>query len=199
MNEIKTTAAVLAVAFGLAAAPQTARAAAPENPAHEQLRAVREGVLEAVNKGDMKAAASFLHPNAVVTWQDARVSRGRDGVLAYLSEMLSGPNPMVKSYSVELKVDELSILHGSDTAIAFGSEVDHFKLAGGLNFDLHGRWSATMVREGGRWLIASLHASTNLFDNPLLNAAKRTGRGFGWGALVVGIALGMALARRKAA
>ena len=31
-----------------------------------------------------------------------------------------------------------------------------------------------MVNENGRWLIASVHASSNLFDNPLLNAAKKS-------------------------
>ena len=70
-------------------------------------------------------------------------------------------------------------------------------MASGRNFDLPARWSATMVKENGQWLIANLHASDNLFDNPLLDSAKRT---IGWtGAigLAVGLAIGLFAGRRR--
>jgi hypothetical protein len=46
---------------------------------------------------------------------------------------------------------------------------DHFKLRRGEQFDLHSRWTATAVRQDGRWLVASFHVSTNMFDNGVSN------------------------------
>jgi hypothetical protein len=111
--------------------------------------------------------------------------------------MLAGPNKVVESFSVDLTVDELTILSGGDTGISFGSAVEHFKLAGGKDFDLPARWSATLVKEDGRWLIASLHASDNLFDNPLLRLAKRAAWWAGGIALLAGLGLGFLLGRRR--
>src|SRR5206468_13104619 len=137
---------------------------------HNELRAVRDGLLDAIAKGDIERQLTFLHPNVVVTWHNAEVSRGHDGVRTYLNRMLTGPNKIVASYSAELNVDELSILYGN-TAISWGSGIEHFKLANGTSFDLPARWSATLVKDNGKWLIANLHASDNLFDNPMLTTA----------------------------
>jgi hypothetical protein len=94
-------------------------------------------------------------------------------------------------------VDELTILYGPDTGIAFGSAVQSYKMANGLKLDAKTRWTATLVREQGRWLVASLHASANLFDNPLLSMAKRTAYWAGGVSLVLGLIVGLAIGRRR--
>jgi ketosteroid isomerase-like protein len=175
----------------------TFRTVAAEDPAHNQLRAVRDGLLAGMNKGDIESQIGFLHSNVVVTWHNAEVSRGHDGVRNYLNRMLQGPSKVVEKFGAEVKVDELSILYGGDTAIAFGSAQEHFTLAGGRQFDFTGRWSATLVNEGGKWLIANLHTSDNIFDNPLLNAAKMLLPWVGGGALVGGLLTGWLLGRRR--
>ena len=175
----------------------TLAVSAQEDPAHKELRAVRDGLLAGMNKGDIDAQLAVLHTNVVVTWHNAAVSRGHDGVRKYLDEMLNGPTKVVQKFSAEVKVDELSILHGGDTAIAFGSALEHFTLAGGRQFDFTGRWSATLVKDGGKWLVANLHTSDNLFDNPLLNAAKRLLLWVGGGALLAGLIGGWLLGRRR--
>lgn len=179
------------------AAPPAAAAPASDEATHNELRALRDGLLDAMRKGDIERELTFFHPNAVVTWHNAEVSRGRDGIRKYLTRMLQGPNKAVDSFNADVNVDELTILYGGDTGIAFGSAVEHFKMASGRNFDLPARWSATMVKENGQWLIANLHSSDNLFDNPLLDSAKRT---IGWtGAigLAVGLAIGIFIGRRR--
>jgi ketosteroid isomerase-like protein len=170
---------------------------AGEAPAHNELRAFRDGLIEAMNKGDLERELTFFHPNTVVTWHNAEVSRGRDGVRAYLRRMLSGPHPVVASYRADVLVDELSILYGGDIAISFGSAREHFKMADGRSLDLPARWSATLVKVGDRWLIASLHASDNLFDNPLLAIARRTVYWTAGIALLAGLAGGLVLGRRR--
>ncbi len=158
---------------------------------------MREGMLKAMAEGDIEKQLTFLHPNVVVTWHNAEVSRGHDGVREYLNRYLGGPDKLVTKYTVDLAVDELSILYGGDTAIAWGSGKEHLAMSSGLAFDLDARWSATMVKEDGKWLIANLHVSDNLFDNPLTRAAWRTTYWVGGGALLLGLILGVLVGRKR--
>jgi uncharacterized protein (TIGR02246 family) len=170
---------------------------AQEDPAHNELRAVRDGMLAAMNSGDIEAQLRFLHPNATITWHNAEVSRGHEGVRGYLNRMLNGPSKVVERFGAEVNVDELSILFGGDTAIAFGSADEHFTLTGGRTFDFTGRWSATLVKENGKWLVANLHTSDNIFDNPLLNRAVSALWWVGGGALLIGLFAGWLIGRRR--
>jgi ketosteroid isomerase-like protein len=185
---LTTLALALCVSMVSPRAQEIAPAASAEDVErmHTELRALRDGLIKATNDGNIDGVLEFLHPNVVITWQNAEVSRGRDGVRAYLARMTSGPAKVVGRFQTEPTVDELTILYGGDAGIAFGTSKDRFELTDGMNFDLTGRWSATMVREGGRWLIASFHASSNLFDNPVLNLATRSTMWTGVGGLVVG-------------
>lgn len=186
------------------AAPSTPTALAPATPdqaaearTHDELRALRDELVAAVNGGNLAAVLRCLHPNVVVTWQNAEVSRGRDGVKAYYERMLNGPSKVVESFAVQPTVDELTLLYGGDTGIAFGRSQDHFVLKGGLDFTLDGRWSATLVRHEGRWVVASFHASTNLFDNVLLRIEQRLKWWVGAVGLLLGLILGVLWGRRR--
>lgn len=185
---------LFALALPLPASPQE-----KDKQTHDQLRALRDAMLEAIKKGDIERQLTYLHPNVVVTWENAEVSRGRDGVKKYLDRMLSGPDKAVNAYSIDLNVDELTILYGGDTGISFGSAVEHFKLASGTEFNNPARWSSTLVKEGDKWLIASLHASSNLFDNPMLAIQRKFTYIAGAVCLVAGLVVGFLLGRRKRA
>jgi ketosteroid isomerase-like protein len=171
---------------------------AKDEAVHNELRALRDGLIDAMNKGDIDRQLNYMHPNVVVTWHNAEVSRGRDGVRSYLTRMLTGPNKIVTSYSATVNVDELTILYGGGaTGISFGSAVEHFKLNDGKTIDLPARWSATLVKEGDKWLVASLHASDNLFDNPVLAMTKTTAYWTGGISLLAGIIVGSFVSRRR--
>jgi ketosteroid isomerase-like protein len=186
-------AGLLALAVGAGTVSQPV-----EDPAHAELRALRDGLLDAVNKKDVNALLRLLHPDVVVTWQNAEVSRKPEGVRAYLARMLDGQDRIVDDFTTSVAVDELTILHGGDAGISFGTSRDHFKLRGGQSFDLNSRWTATVVRHEGRWVVASFHASVNLFDNPLLVGAQRLAIGGSAGALILGLVIGYVVARRRA-
>ena len=193
----KLFAASLILLASLSAVPQSHPASPPEDPAHNELRALRDGMLDAIKKADIERQLAYLHPNVVVTWQNAEVSRGRDGVRKYLDRMLTGPNRKVASYNVDLTVDELTILYGGDMGVSFGSSKEHIALTDGTRADFPGRWSATLVKEGDRWLVANLHASSNLFENPLLGAMQRWIYIAGGGGLVLGLIAGWLVMRRR--
>jgi uncharacterized protein (TIGR02246 family) len=174
-------------------------AAAGEDPVHNELRALRDGLLAATNKGDVDGMLSFCHPNIRFTTPDGRVHRGHEGVRKYLDEMMKGPNAYVKSFKADVNVDELTLLYGDDTGIATGTSVDQFEVAGGNKFQLTDRWSATLVKEDGKWLVADYHTAASVFDNPMLDLAKRSVYWAGGIGLVLGLAggaLGSRLMRR---
>ncbi|EEF61882.1 YybH family protein [Pedosphaera parvula] len=168
-----------------------------EDPAHAELRLLRDGLLAAINKGDLDGVLTYLHTNVVITWQNAEVSRGHAGVRAYYERVMTGPNKIVESFKCNVKVDELTRLYGTNTGICFGSSDEHYKLTSGMAMDLKGRWTATLIRENGRWLVASLHASTNLFDNPVLNMARKSIYLSGGICLVIGVLVGWLVGRKR--
>jgi ketosteroid isomerase-like protein len=121
---------------------------------------------------------------------------GHDGVRAYHNRVMTGPNKIVESFHCSLTVDELTLLYGADTGVCFGSSEEQFKLANGKRLNLKGRWSATLVKDDGRWLVANLHASTNLFDNVLLTVAKKAVWWAGIISLGLGLIVGVVVGRR---
>lgn len=175
---------------------QSPAAAVSEDPEHEKLRAVRDGLIEAYNKRDLDKLLSYCHPTIVVTWQNAEVTTGREGLRSYYERMLVGPDAIVNELTADPKVDDISTIFGGDTATARGTMNDNFKLSDGSEFAMNSRWSATLVKENDRWLVAAFHASVNAFDNGILRmAVKRVLWISGGVALVIGLALGLLFGR----
>jgi len=211
---------VLCSALGLVAGGAVAQTAAtpaaaapsPEAEAtHAALRALRDSLIDAWNRRDMDALAAHLDPNIVVTWQNGEVSRGPEGIRKFYDEVMVGPNRILADISSKLTVDELSILHGDGTAIAFGSIHDDLTLSHsiaraafldvGNKLSMDSRWTATAVKKDGQWKLASYHVSMDAFSNPILakaiSAATRTAIIAGIGGVLAGAILTWFLARRR--
>jgi len=164
-----------------------------EDPAHDELRAVRKAMVEAFNKRDIDALLKHVHKDVVITWQNGEVSRGHDGLRKYFERMLVGPQSVVLEIHADPQMPELASLYGGKTptlAVAYGTLNDQYKLRNGMEFKMDSLWSATLVKEAGAWSIVDFHASTNVFDNEVLNVAvKKTMMYAGGGGLAVGLLL----------
>jgi uncharacterized protein (TIGR02246 family) len=191
--------AVTLVFVELAAARQSAaQEPAVEDPAHDEIRALRDRMVKALNEKDLATVLDGVDSEVVFTSMDGRVARGRDAIQDYYKRMLEGPTPILENISVNLEADALSILYGGDTAVAYGHSRDRYAFVGGAALDVDARWTTTLVKREGQWKIASLHLSAGLFDNPILQAAARTGYWIAGGAALVAIVLGFLLGRRSA-
>ncbi len=62
-----------------------------------------------------------------------------------MQEINSGNEKVFQGYTERPTSDEVAILPGGDTAIAFGKSVPHYKWLG-LEFDLENRWTATLLK-----------------------------------------------------
>lgn len=170
-------------------------ATAAEDPAHEELRALRLTLIEAVNKGDIDSVLKHVHPDAVITWQNSEVCRGQKGLKEFFEKM---GKDSFKGYKVPPTPDELTIFHGGDTGVSFGETVAEYHLLG-KSYELKSRWTATLVKQDGKWLLAAYHISMNVLDNAILTAAK-SGLYLAAGiALVIGILLGRSIFKRRPA
>jgi len=168
---------------------------AAEDPAHQELRALRTQVIEAITKGDNDTVMQHVHPDVVVTWQNAEVVRGVQGLRDFFNRMAKDT---FRGYKVPPTPDDLTILHGGDTGVSFGYVVAEYDLLG-KKLEFKSRWTATLVKENGRWLLASYHISLNALDNPILGAAKKSLLWGGAGAGVLGLVIGVLIGRRKKA
>ncbi len=190
-----------ALVLPLVGTPCLAAEVPPDEEAlHEELRTLREGVLEAWEARDLDRLLAYVDENVVVTWQNAEVNRGHDGVRRFYQEVMGGESPLLSNITSELSVDELSILHGGDTAIAFGSMKDTMSFGQtlervplvqkGIDISLTSRWTATLVRKDDGWKLASYHTSADLFNNPVLSLASERLFQLATIATVVGAAVG---------
>lgn len=168
---------------------------AAEDPAHNELRGLRTEVIDAITKGDIDAVLSRVHPDVVVTWQNNEVCRGAKGLRDFYTRM---GKDAFKGYKVPPTPDELTILHGPNTGVSFGNVVGQYSLFG-KDLEFKSRWTATLVKENGRWLLASYHVSLNALDNPLINSAKKSLLWVGVGVGVAGLLVGVLIGKRKKA
>jgi ketosteroid isomerase-like protein len=185
---IIVTALLLCLSNGWAATMPALDATAGRPEDRQQLRELLGKVETAISNLQVEEVIKLMQPDVIVTWQNAEVSRGPDQIRAYYNRMMKGSAPIVKKFTTQATLGGNAAFYG-DTAIAYGTTVDNFELMEGLNFSLHGNWSTTVVKVDGQWKIAALHFSTNLFDNPLLNNAKRAA----WYAALGGLLAGMLL------
>jgi ketosteroid isomerase-like protein len=169
---------------------------------HQALRDMRDATVSALNKGDIEAVLPHLHKNIVFTAMNGEVCRGKDALRAYFNRMMKDPGHIVESLQIHPSVDQLTDLYGATTGVAYGSSVDHYKLTNDQEFDVNSRWTATMVKEGGQWQVASFQSAANIFDNPLLNKAKSAlyvgAAGAGLAGLLLGVFIGKRLGRPSA-
>ena len=138
------------------------------------LKAMLAEIEQALNEGNFQVALKHLHPDVIITYYNAEVTRGHDEAVAYFNRMMEGPDAVVKEYSTQAEVGSPALFLG-DTAVAYGTTTESYELAGGLEFMLNGNWSTTVQKLDGVWMVRAIHFSTNLFDNPLLKNAQRMG------------------------
>lgn len=184
---------LLLICGGLFGATVWDQATAAEDAAHNELRTLRSELIDAITKGDLDRVLRHVHTNVVVTWQNNEVCRGHPGLRDFFHR--TGKDTF-KGYRLPPTPDELTILYGADTGVSFGPTIAQYKLLGKA-YELKSRWTATLVKEEGRWLLAGYHISMNVLDNPLLGGAKQALYWGGGGALVVGLLAGFLLGKRK--
>jgi hypothetical protein len=165
---------------------------------HVDLRALKQRLLDAVNKKDEGALLADLAPNVWFTAMNNETFNKTDGAKAYYAKMLGGESRIVKDLVLTAEPDDLAILYNNNTtAVSTGTSNASFKLATGQEFDVPLRWSAALVKESGKWQLANVHFSANMFDNAILTAAKNLAWWIGGAIAIAGLVIGWFFGRRS--
>jgi ketosteroid isomerase-like protein len=186
------TGVALFTSLGLTASAQVATSGVDTSDRtadHNILRTMLIDVEKSINEGRFNDLEKYLDPNVTVVYQNAEVADGIAETKAFQERIFNKSNGVLKGISSKVTADKLTKFYG-DTAIAYGTSLDHYSFVGGLEMDLTSRWTATLVKENGQWKVVSLTFTSNLFDNPLLANAKASAKYFGFGGLVVGLLIG---------
>ena len=175
---------------------------ATEDPAHNELRLLRQHMEDAMNARDIDSILEGVADDVVFTTMNDDVVRGKENIRTYFEKMMTGPDARVKDVKTKFEVDELTILYGEPDGtrfgVAYGHSEDEYTLADGTKFQVQPRWSATMRRDDESWKIVNFHYSVNMFDNPVVDKAMGKIAMIGSGALVLGLLIGFFLGRRRA-
>jgi len=164
---------------------------------HDELRALNVGITKAMNENDVDGILSFVHSNVVFTTMNGDVARGPQALRDYYAKMMTGPDKVVEKVTVNFLPDDLTILYQSDTmGVCYGKTQDHYVLTDGTKLDLSARWTATFVKENGKWLVAAFHYSTNMFDNPVLDRIKKFLPALAICGAIIGLVLGILIGRK---
>ncbi len=160
------------------------------------LRAILADIQAGINERNLDKILGHLHDDAVVTYQNAEVSRGKAEVSAHFNQHFMGGNPIIKRFTISGEIAAPAVFM-DDVAVAHGRCHDEMELTSGRKFALDGKWSATILKRQDKWRVACLHFSTNVLDNSVVSGIKR----FAWvcaaGAFVLGGLLGALLAGAK--
>ena len=131
-----------------------------------ELDKFRDELFHAFNTGDYPAMLEkYCHKDIIATWQDGTTSEGHAGVIAEFDKL----KQFIDQMTVDATTDKRLILNDGNLVISSGEMKDHYVLGRGPSVNLNSRWSATLVKDNDRWLLASFSASTNAFDNEVVS------------------------------
>jgi len=169
---------------------------------HEELRGVLKTIESAINSGDYDKMLPVLSEQIRATPVNQEFLSDRSKVIPYFTKWF-GDGGYLAKLEMQLNADELTELSADKSwGIVTGNGIEKYILSDGRPYELHTRWTATVVKEADeRWRIRALHIGTNFLDNPILTEAERA-LGFmalagAGGGLLVGLFLGWLFGRRK--
>lgn len=168
----------------------------PHAADREQLLKIFHEVEGSINSQSLERMAQQMDAEVTVVWANGEVSRGPADVLAYYDRMVKGKDRIITKYLTQAKLHGHARFLGDGTvAIADGTmEDEYFPVIRGP-FTLSAKWTATAAKLNGEWKIVSLHLSANVFNNVLLDEAKKALMYVGGGGLAIGVLAGWAISK----
>jgi hypothetical protein len=182
--------------------PSIPARAQPAREADQQdLRLMLVEMREAFNQHQIERLVPFLHDHFSLIFSDGSLVTDPASLKAWYKNLFDPATGLLQSLTINPVPDEPAQLLGAETAIGHGTSTDLVVTRDGRKREIRSRWTATVVKAGGKWRLAGLQAGTNIFDNPVLDdykaAIARTSTICGVVGLVAG-ALGAGLFRRQA-
>lgn len=171
---------------------------------HEELRALLQGMQQAINAKEYSDLEPYFHENLRVTTINQEVISARSEITGYFEKWF-GDDGYLADLEITLTADDTTELYGDNMfGIVRGTGDEKYILSDSRAFDMSTRWTATVIKDtDGQWRILALHIGTNFLDNPILSMAESSLKTFAAYGVLGGLLLGWLIAylymrRRKA-
>lgn len=162
---------------------------------HEALRALMVNASTALNNLDTKALGNYLAPNFAVTLADQSVITNLTQLDEFFQKYFVGKDAPLKAITVTPEATVKTIFIDTHTGIVYGTTKDHYTLTDDSSVDLDAHWTATVVKNGGNWLIQTFHSGVNMVDNPIIDKVRQGSLIWAVVSLLVGLLAGVILSR----
>lgn len=175
----------------LCACGMSVRAAENPDPRADDRQALLKVFSEmeaGINDQNIERFLAQMTDDAVVTWLNAEVSRGKPEIRAYYRRMVGHKDAILNKYLTKATVSAPARFYG-DVAVANGTMADDFYPIKRDVFKLDSRWSSTSAKINGEWKVVGLHFSSNVFANTLTAELERAIWYAGGGGLLAGLLL----------
>jgi len=158
---------------------------------HEELRALLQGMQQAINEERYSDLEPYFHENLRVTTINQEVISERSEITDYF-ESWFGEDGYLATLEISLTADDTTELYGDKSfGIVRGTGTEKYVLSDGRDFDMITRWTATVLKDtDGHWRILALHIGTNFLDNPILSVAESSLKAFAAAGALAGLILG---------
>ncbi len=176
---------------------QSALADTNQQDINEIIR-TREIALQALNNRDFSKIAPYLHPSFTITTVDNQVFHKVPEFEKYWNQQFTSS---IKDIKMALKGDIIRTFLSPQTVVSSGDAIATFSFQDGKAADMAMRWTVVLQKSPDKWTIQSLHFSSNLLDNPVLNAAQGLVRNVaiaaGLGGFLLGVVMMLLLRRQQ--
>ena len=125
---------------------------ARQAPTDPELQKIADAYMQAWAKGDTKALAGLYAQNGVRAGSDGQIYRGRDEIEHGFAKSFAGP---FKGSKLTLRTEHDQVITPDTLRITTGTYEVSGVASPPPGAALKGRFVNTMVRQEGRWLLAS--------------------------------------------
>jgi len=185
---------LLGLIVGFTLSPGVGLTAEPDHEIHEELRALLKTAAEAINSNKFDDVLPVGAENLRITPITQEFCMNRQELSAYFAKYF-GPGRKLRSLHITFAADALTELSPDKSwGLAYGKGLEDYTLNDGRVFAIPTRWTAVVAKEDdGKWRIRSMHIGTNFLDNPLINTVENAVKQYAIGAGVIGVLVGLAL------
>lgn len=155
----------------------------------EAIIRTREIALEALYTRNFTKIDPYLHPQFIITTVDNQVFHTTSEFEKYWNQQFSST---IENIKMQLQGETIRTFLSPEIDVAAGGAITTFSFKDGKSANMALRWTAVLQKLEDKWMIQSLHFSSNLLDNPVLNAARQLNKTLGVAAGLGGFLLGAA-------
>ncbi len=191
---------VVLLVIGFASIIAVAKAEEPQLSSEEEaewveIRKIKGVYEEAIAKNDLSQLKPYLAENfsgAMVTGEEVKSYDEMQSYNQRIWKMIG------QGGSYKVKVEYAPGYMKGDAAMAHGTTLDQVKTSEGTEYKFGSIWTATLLKEAGKWKLFRLHASMDPINNTFVKSfSKAAAYKYGVFGLVIGLLGGMLLLRFK--